>query len=381
MFKELFINFTILATLLFFGNVFFNRFRKSSLAASSRSWLPWFTGVALGAVGIIMMEFSFPVGYSSVIDLRQTAIIIGVYVAGIPGGLGASLLIAVFRFFFFGNFGLSSYVGATNAIVTFLLVILVLKKGQLEPKRWAAAFAIQLSVLLLSLYIMAGAAVIQIIPVYTIIITGTGIFTFLMLRHLKNSNELFAFMEDAAHRDFLTGLHNPRAFHLVYDRRVRRAQRNGEDFGLILLDIDHFKWVNDTYGHPSGDIVLRQLGTILASCSPIDGYAARNGGEEFAVVVDRRDEETVARIAERIRLAVENYSFLLENGTRLKLTVSLGYGLSHPGSSKTLFRRVDDALYRAKESGRNRTCKAELEVGRSDEKVLPASGRKAAPPR
>lgn len=371
MFKELFINFTILATLMFFGNIFFNRFRKSSLAANSGSWLPWFTGIALGAVGIVLMEFSFPVGANSVIDLRQTAIIIGVYVAGIPGGLGASLIIAAFRFFFFGHFGFASYVGAANALATFVLVSLVLKKGRLEPKRWTAAFAVQFFVLLISFYNTIGLKVFEIAPVYSVIIAGTGVFTFLMLRHLQNSNELFAFMEDAAHRDFLTGLRNPRAFHLVYDRRVKRAQKNGEDFGLILLDIDHFKIVNDTHGHPAGDEVLRQLGKILVSCSPVDGYAARNGGEEFAMVIDRYDEDAVARIAERIRSAVNEHQFLLENGTRLKLTVSLGYGLSNAGAPKTLFRRVDDALYRAKENGRNRTCKASKELGRSDKAVSP----------
>ncbi|MEJ8303631.1 GGDEF domain-containing protein [Saccharibacillus sacchari] len=362
MFKELFINFTILATLLFFGNVFFNRFRKSSLAVNSKRWLPWVTGIALGVVGIVMMEFSFPIGDNSVIDLRQTAIIIGVYVAGIPGGLGASLMIAAFRFFFFGHFGLSSYVGAANAIVTFLLVILVLKKGQLQPPQWAAAFAVQFSVLLVSLFIMIGPDFVNIVPVYSVIIAGTGVFTFLMLRHLKNSNELFAFMEDAAHRDFLTGLHNPRAFYLAYDRHVKRAQQHGEEFGLILLDIDHFKRVNDTYGHPAGDLVLRQLGNILAACAPVDGYAARNGGEEFAIVIEPCEEQEVVSIAERIRSSVEKHAFLLEDDTRLKLTVSLGYGLSHAGSPKTLFRRVDDALYRAKENGRNQICQAENEL-------------------
>ena len=287
----------------------------------------------------------------------------------------------MFRFFFFGNFGLSSYVGATNALVTFLLVILVLKKGQLEPKRWAVAFAIQFVVLIITLYILVGSTVLDIVPIYSVIIAGTAVFTFLMLRHIKNSNELFAFMEDAAHRDFLTGLHNPRAFHLVYDRRVRRAQKNGEEFGLILLDIDHFKKVNDTYGHPAGDVVLRQLGKILASCAPVDGYAARNGGEEFAMVVDCRAEEAIVRIAERIRLAVEEHDFLLEDGTQLKLTISLGYGLSDAGSPKTLFRRVDDALYRAKENGRNQTCKAGKELGRSDESTPTISQTNVPPSR
>ncbi|MCQ4088780.1 diguanylate cyclase [Saccharibacillus sp. JS10] len=369
MFKELFINFTILATFLFFGNIFLNQFRKSSLSERSSAWLPWFTGVMMGFAGILLMEFSFPVSEHSIIDLRQTAIIIAVYVAGIPGGLVASIMIALFRFFFFGNIGLPSYIGAFNALATFALVIFIIKKLQLEPKRWAAAFAVQLLLLSVSLYITLGSAMLRILPIYGIIIAGTGLFTFLMLRHLRNSNQLFAFMEDAAHRDFLTGLYNPRAFHLLYDRRIWAAQKNGEEFSLILLDIDHFKKVNDTYGHPAGDLVLKQLGNILASCTPIDGYAARNGGEEFAMVIDRRDEESLTRITERIRISVESHDFMLEDGTTLKITISLGYGISSFGSVKTLFRRVDDALYHAKKSGRNRVCKAGTEIDPSHEVV------------
>ncbi|QDH20825.1 GGDEF domain-containing protein [Saccharibacillus brassicae] len=380
MFKDLFVNFTILATLLFFGNVFFNRFRKSSwaVASASSAWLPWATGIALGLVGIVLMEFSFPIGRNSVVDLRQTAIIIAIYVAGIPGGLGAGLLIGVFRLFFFGEFGLSSYVGGTNAIVTFICVALVLRKGRLEPLRWAAAFAIQFVLLMISLYIMVGTTALHIIPVYSVIIAGTGVFTFFMLRHLNNSNELFAFMEDAAHRDFLTGLHNPRSFHFAYDRRMKRTLKNDEGFGLILLDIDHFKRVNDTHGHPAGDLVLQQLGKILMSCSPADSYCARNGGEEFAVVLDRREEDAVMRLAEKIRAAVESHAFLLDDGTKLKLTVSIGYGRTEEGSPRTLFRRVDDALYHAKESGRNRISKASSEIGSGESP--PDSGSAPNPP-
>ncbi|WP_172257115.1 GGDEF domain-containing protein [Saccharibacillus deserti] len=362
MFRELFVNFTILATLLFFGNIFFNRFRKASRKSMAKALLPWGAGAALGIVGIVLMEFSFRVDDRAMIDLRQTAILIAVYAAGIPGGLVASLLIGVVRFFFFGPIGVSSYAGAANAIVTFLLVAPVLRKGKLEPGRWAAAFAVQLIVLIGSFLVIIGTDAVQRIPIFAVIAAGTGIFTFFLLRHLNNSNELFAFMEDAAHRDFLTGLHNTRSFHLAYDRRLRRALRNEEGFGLILLDIDHFKQVNDTYGHQAGDLVLRQLGTILTSCCPADGYCARNGGEEFAVLVDRAYEEETGRVAERIRTAVEGYFFLMEDGTRLELTVSLGFGLSAAGSPKTLFRRVDDALYRSKESGRNRTSQALSEV-------------------
>ncbi|GGN93104.1 GGDEF domain-containing protein [Saccharibacillus kuerlensis] len=379
MFKELFVNLTILSTLLFFGNIFFNRFRKSSLASNLESWLPWVNGIALGIVGIILMEFSFLVEGNSVVDLRQTAVIIAVYVAGIPGGLCASLLIAAFRLFFFGDLGLPSYIGAANPIVTFLLIILVLQKGRLEPIRWAVAFAMNYVVFLFSFFITIGTRVANIVPVYFVITVAAGVFTFFLLRYLKHSNDLFAFMEDAAHHDFLTGLYNSRSFHLAYDHRVKRASKNGEEFALILLDIDHFKRINDTYGHQAGDSVLRQFGTILSSFSPSDGYCARKGGEEFAIVINGINAAAAARIAERLRLGVEKHSFLLEDGIRLKVSVSIGYGSSKEGSAQTLFRRVDDALYQAKQTGRNRVCRALAQFDRPDQASSPGD-RKVMPP-
>ncbi|OWA36212.1 hypothetical protein B9G55_10210 [Saccharibacillus sp. O16] len=365
MLKDLFVNFTILATVLFFGNVFLNRFRKSSLNAHSAVFLPVLAGLALGGGGILLMEFSFPLTDYAIIDLRQTAIIIAIYTGGLPGGFIATFIIAGFRLFFFGQFGLSSFIGAANGILTFLLVALVLRKGQLDKSRWAAAFVIQFVVLMVGLYFAVGPSVRGIIPLCALVTVTVGTFIYLMLRHLQNSNESFAIMEDAAHRDFLTNLYNPRAFFIAYERRVRAVLKDSEasGFGLILIDIDHFKQVNDQYGHPAGDVVLRQVGTILSACSPTGGYCARNGGEEFVLIIDRQEEEVIARIAERIRLTIEGHPFLLEDETRLDLTVSLGYGLSDEGSPKTLFQRVDDALYLAKASGRNRVGRAAAEVG------------------
>lgn len=365
MLRELFVNFTILATMLFFGNVLLNRFRHSSFATHSAFWFPGAAGLVLGGVGIMLIEFSFPLASHTIVDLRQSAIIIAIYVGGIPGGFIATAVIAIFRLFFYAPFGISSLIGAGNAVVTFVLVSLVLRKAQLNGYRWAAAFAVQFIVLMITLYVAVGPEVMATAPLLALITAGTGMFIFLMLRHLQNSNESFAMMEDAAHRDFLTGLYNPRAFFFAYERRVRLALKDREafGFGVILLDIDHFKKVNDAYGHPAGDVVLRQVGNILSVCSPIGGYCARNGGEEFVIIVDRPNEETVARTAERIRLTIEGHPFLLEDGTRLDVTVSLGYGLSDEGSPKTLLKRADAALYLAKESGRNRVAKAAAELG------------------
>lgn len=365
MLRELFVNFTILATMLFFGNVLLNRFRHSPLATHSTFWLPLAAGLVLGGVGIMLIEFSFPLDAHTIVDLRQSAIIIAIYVGGIPSGFIATAIIAIFRLFFYAPFGTSSLIGAGNAVVTFVLVSLVLRKAQLNGHRWTAAFVIQFIVLMITLDVAVGPEVMALAPLIALITAGTGMFIFLMLRHLKNSNASFAMMEDAAHRDFLTGLYNSRAFFFAYERRVRLALKDREafGFGVILLDIDHFKKVNDAYGHPAGDVVLRQIGNILSVCSPIGGYCARNGGEEFVILIDHLNEDAIARTAERIRLTIEGHPFLLEDGTRLDVTVSLGYGLSDEGSPKTLLQRADAALYLAKESGRNRVAKAAAELG------------------
>ncbi|MDO3412054.1 diguanylate cyclase [Saccharibacillus sp. CPCC 101409] len=354
MFKELFVNFTVLATLLFFGNILLNKVNRSRFRDSR--WKSWGAGAALGIVGIVLMKFSFPLSDHAVVDLRQTAIIIALYIGGIPAGLTASVVIAIFRMFFFGEFGYSSIIGAGNAMLTFALAASFLRPYKLEPVRWGFAFFVQFSVFLLSFFLVVGVQAFDVVPVYAPIIIGDGVFTFLMLRHLKRSNELFMFMEEAAHKDFLTGLNNPRAFHLLYERRVSLTVKTKERFALILLDIDHFKQINDTYGHPGGDAILRQFGALLPMNTPSNSYCARQGGEEFAIVLDRLNDREIGEVSERIRLAVEEHPFVLDDGRILRLTVSIGYGSSDSGSPKTLFNRVDEALYRAKEKGRNRAC-------------------------
>ena len=163
--------------------------------------------------------------------------------------------------------------------------------------------------------------------------------------------------------DELTGLFNHRRFQEVMTQEVERARRYGQEMGLIMLDIDNFKRVNDTYGHLQGDMVLREVARVLRQSSREIDEPARYGGEEMAVALPQTDLEGAYRFAERVRRRIEALDLpLLDGDGTLKVTASFGAAslASSAGDGKdALVAAADAALYRAKRSGKNRTVRAE----------------------
>jgi diguanylate cyclase (GGDEF)-like protein len=163
--------------------------------------------------------------------------------------------------------------------------------------------------------------------------------------------------------DELTGLFNHRRFQEVMTAEVERVRRFNQELGLIMLDIDNFKRVNDTYGHLQGDVVLKEVARVLKESSREIDEPARYGGEEMAVALPQTGLEGAHEFAERVRQRIEALHLpLLEGEGTLRVTASFGVA-SLPHSAKTdkdaLVAAADAALYRAKRSGKNRTVKAE----------------------
>lgn len=159
-----------------------------------------------------------------------------------------------------------------------------------------------------------------------------------------------------ATRDMLTDLANRRVMWEVGTQRIAARDRYGADVALILLDIDHFKQVNDCWGHPAGDVVLTMLAErIRAAVRPGD-LVGRVGGEEFMILLAPTSPVSVTDIAERVRLAVERTPFALPDGREVCCTISVG--CSRTGADRTgwekLIAQADAALYAAKDGGRNR---------------------------
>lgn len=169
-------------------------------------------------------------------------------------------------------------------------------------------------------------------------------------------------LRELASHDGLTGLYNHRMYYLRLDQEFIRRHRTGTEVSVLLLDIDHFKRVNDDYGHLAGDRVLETLSElIMRSCRTMD-TACRYGGEEITVILPETDAEGALEIAERLRHAVEAHSFELEDSKQIHITVSIGVATSSDSlsSSRELTEGADRALYRAKERGRNRVECLEL---------------------
>lgn len=161
-------------------------------------------------------------------------------------------------------------------------------------------------------------------------------------------------LESLVVRDPLTGLYNRRRFDERLAELLQLSQRTGHAFALMLVDADHFKRVNDTFGHPAGDAVLKQLARLISDNVRVTDFVARYGGEEFVVLLpDVRDVREGLSVAEKLRAAVAAHDF----GAVGPLTVSIGLGCTHSGDRvpDDLVGRADKALYQAKQQGRNRT--------------------------
>lgn len=161
--------------------------------------------------------------------------------------------------------------------------------------------------------------------------------------------------------DELTGLANHRRFQELLGIQMEQVRRYGHSVGLIMLDIDDFKSVNDTYGHQQGDVVLRRVARALADISREADLPARYGGEELALILPHTDVEGAYAIAERVRAAIEALRIPRSDGEGvLRITASLGVSASRDGRKEAIIAEADAALYEAKRQGKNRTVRARV---------------------
>jgi diguanylate cyclase (GGDEF)-like protein len=209
--------------------------------------------------------------------------------------------------------------------------------------------------------VLAGSADASVFAVRWVQTVGTLVVTGILVQALRNRvGELVHRLSDAARTDALTGLRNRRAFEETIDAEVGRASRGRRPLTVLVGDLDHFKAVNDRFGHPAGDAALVRVSQLLTSVRREIDPVSRTGGEEFALILPDTAEQEAYLVSERLRTAVERA--FAEEAVPLTMSFGLASFPDHGTTADDLLAAADQALYTAKELGRNRTVMFSREI-------------------
>ena len=248
--------------------------------------------------------------------------------------------------------------------------------GYLLLRRWKAEIVIKaFTMLLYSNMIFSFIIVYTLLKIttltneinllYWIASIVTGLMAIYTTEHLRKMNDLFIQYKQSATIDPLTGLNNVRSFDEALNAAIQDTfSSKQKPLSLLVVDIDFFKHVNDTYGHPAGDSVLQQFGLILRNAARMEDIVSRNGGEEFTLLLRNCPHSEALEMAEKLRSSIEKKTFGVKQGGDLYITASIGVS-TYPetvASSEYLYSEADQALYKAKRTGRNRVCSNETQI-------------------
>ena len=192
----------------------------------------------------------------------------------------------------------------------------------------------------------------------SIVLDGKKVIHF-VFKNIDEKKSLEEELKLLASTDPMTKLYNRRYFYKISESIVDLAARENTNTSIVMIDIDKFKNVNDTYGHKIGDIVIINIASIIQTISRKSDIVSRWGGEEFLILLPNTDIEGALIISQKIRTQVENSSLNISNGEKLISTISIGISQINTKNDKDVedaINRADTALYEAKENGRNKVC-------------------------
>ncbi|PEC56142.1 GGDEF domain-containing protein [Bacillus cereus] len=350
MVRDLFVNTTIILSFIFVGGQIL---RDRPLKGEFSLWQKCVVGMLTGVLSVLLMHFGVHIE-DIMLDLRYLAVILAIIIGG-PIASSITVTIILITRLFFTEYSLASELACYSIVLIGVGVVFIWQMKASIFTRWIWFNVYSLSILVVPLSILFKDM--SIVALYVVCSGVAAYITFISANYVLQSNELFQTMKQYATIDALTGLGNVRQFDLEMNRHIGSKRMRNDSLCLLLIDIDHFKCVNDTYGHPAGDEVLKQIGCILREISPFPDLAFRKGGEEFALLIPKKGLAYGMRTGEQVRTVVENHPFQLLNGTKIKITVSVGISV-YEESPEQFIQAADDALYYSKRNGRNQVSSA-----------------------
>lgn len=317
------------------------------------------TGIMAGLTGSIMIFFGVQVTQSIIVDFRYISLIVASIYGGPIASIVGGLIIALFRIIY-GGINYESIIASMFVLAAAIGCSLISKIRKGKKRKWIIMIFYCLVNSFFALYMVIPdyLELLKILLQYYVGFIILGFLVYYCAETITVSNSVIRNLKRESSKDFLTGLNNVRNFDILYNAALQNAYEKSESLSVIVIDIDYFKKINDTYGHQAGDAVLKQLGEILMEGRREFDIVSRNGGEEFSMILINCKCNMAFKIAERVRKGVEDHKFILPDQKKIHITISGGIA-TYPDSAKdneSLYKNADKALYKAKNSGRNRVC-------------------------
>ncbi|MFL0164492.1 MULTISPECIES: GGDEF domain-containing protein [Clostridium] len=338
--------------------------KDTPLECSSKIFAKVLLGLGGGILAIGMMMYTINIeSTKTLVDLRVVALMLIYYIGGFLPSLITGVSIVLFRIIYFG-INQSSIVAGYQILILLLSYSIAGKLKLNMVKKWVTIYLLSIFSIISTYYYLLFnfGDVFKILLAYLIMSAIAAILAYYLLKYVKSSNELYRRYKNEATKDFLTGLNNTRQFDLIFNKSVANVKEKDEKLSCLMIDIDHFKYVNDTYGHAVGDIVLRDLAVILKNTCRVFDAVSRVGGEEFCILLIDCSKERAMDIGKRICDEVKKHEFEIGDGRKIGITVSVGVS-AYPeltDNIETLLRQADDSLYKAKQTGRDKVCSVDI---------------------
>jgi diguanylate cyclase len=353
MFKEISTNMLVAVAFIF---IFERTFRNSNLKQSDMR-IDWLYGLVGACFTVCASFFSVDVSGMNFDYSYLGIIIIGIYTGNIAS-LMVTCFLTIFRYFYDPLQYFTSY-----AVAYFLIALFNIAFKQIFSQRGQVwFFNVLFAQIAMSLVFMCQYSfhhveeVLIFLVIFNSLMSILTIVAYFVCESEFKMNSFYRVLKVEARTDFLTGLHNAREFHKEFTKQLAITKEKHEKLSFLFIDVDHFKAINDSYGHMTGDRILKELSHILGmTCRSVD-MVFRHGGEEFTVLLPNCSYEAAYQVSERVRETIEQHAFSTYTEEMINVTVSIGIS-TYPETvkdAKDLIIEADLALYKSKQLGRNR---------------------------
>ncbi|MBW5449300.1 diguanylate cyclase [Cohnella sp. CFH 77786] len=353
--RDLISNFALLSTMIFIVTQISSQPLLRTSGSAKRKWA---IGVVFGLIGICQILLSIRVTPSMMMDLRSLAIVCASLFEGLPAAVLASLIIAAARLTLFGALTDAAVSSSISIVVNAIGCGIIVHIVKDYRKAWACLLLYSAALPAINVYWLLRENSRPVIFAFVPIYLASGVLIAYVIYYLDRTKALFLKYETEATKDHLTGLPNVRSFDVSYNEAVRQANVRHSALSVLMVDIDDFKMVNDTYGHAAGDEILKQFAAVLADCTGSPQSVFRKGGEEYAVILENCPRSHALTVADAICAEVRRFHFRLPDGQSIPITTSIGTASYPDIAGENLLAAADAALYEAKRTGRNKAVSA-----------------------